>query len=88
VRFELRHEQLVKLYGESRVGEPDTDWDPTILRELELLGRPALILVEEEDRRATRMQIERRIGSLGARLVHEEGSVALWSWSSSAGRER
>jgi hypothetical protein len=87
-RWELRHGQLVRLYGESRVGEPATDWDPTFLQELERLGRPALILVEEDDRRGSRMQLERRIGTLGARRIHDEGSVALWSWSPHGERSR
>ncbi len=87
-RWEPRHDRLERLYAESRVGEPATDWDPTILRELDLLGRPAVILVEEDDRRATRMQIERRLSAIGARLAHEEGSVALWSWESSTDRAK
>ncbi len=87
-RWKTRHDDLERLFGESLIGEPETSWDPRMFEELDRRYRVLLILVEEDDRRSSRMQIDRRLPLLGAQVLHQEGSVAIWRRSPRGGESR
>lgn len=63
-------------------------YDPNTLLEVGLLGRPAVILVEEADREATFRGpykpfrgVDIELKRLGAERVHVAGSVSVYHWS-------
>ena len=89
-RFLPRFERLDKLYHDRK------DWDPRLLREFDVLGRPAVFIVRESDRIATvrsspvpgaHRGIDLRLARIGCELLHESGRVALWIYRPTVGLE-
>jgi len=74
-RWSSRHERVQGVYRSRKAA------DPLFLRELQLLGRSAVFVVEQVDRDKTRGAVDGRLLRGGARLLHVEGEVSLYLYS-------
>jgi hypothetical protein len=77
-RWSSRHERVQGVFRSKKAA------DPMFLRELQLMERSAVFVVEQIDRDKTRGAIEGRLLRAGATLLHVSGDVSLYYYDAQA----